>query len=393
MSEFHVRIIRVEEVLPHTNADKLEIVHVDGGYPVCVKKGDYKAGDLAAYLPIDSIVPDTEYFSFLAPQKVTMTDGTQVAWLPGTPVPEKYRRIKAKRLRGVFSMGMLVPITEIPVPRPPVVLKPGLNVQELLGVTKWEPEMEPVTWVSRKSWYDTLPWYKKLTTRLFWTRVKWFLKRGKMKGVSDNVPAPGKAQEFTDIEGYRKHKGLLIEGEEVILTEKIHGQNARFGYIDDVFYAGSHHYFKRRPEKGEPADNWWRVAKEQGLEAKMDTARQIMFCGEVAGAVQKGYDYGVPKGQLDVWFFGALDVNTGNYLDYDDFVNLATGLGLKIAPLLYRGPWHPELKAFAEGNSTLGKHLREGFVVQPEYERRDLRFGRVILKYVGEGYLIDQGKQ
>ncbi len=124
----------------------------------------------------------------------------------------------------------------------------------------------------------------------------------------------------------------------------------------------------------------------------MDTARNIMFCGEVFGAVQRGYDYGVPKGQLDVRFFGALDTTTGNYLDYDDFCNLCFGLDLKPAPLLYRGPWDPKLKELAEGFSTLGKHLREGFVVQPVKERRDTHLGRVILKYVGEGYLIDQGK-
>jgi len=53
------------------------------------------------------------------------------------------------------------------------------------------------------------------------------------------------------------------------------------------------------------------------------------------------------------------------------------------------GPWNKE-KAYelAEGSSTLdNKHVREGVVIRPVFERRHDKLGRVILKLHGEGFL------
>ena len=57
-------------------------------------------------------------------------------------------------------------------------------------------------------------------------------------------------------------------------------------------------------------------------------------------------------------------------------------------PTLYVGPWlgFDAHKDLAEGKSTIAGHVREGFVVKPTKERYADRFGRVILKLVGEGY-------
>jgi len=45
-----------------------------------------------------------------------------------------------------------------------------------------------------------------------------------------------------------------------------------------------------------------------------------------------------------------------------------------------------------EGRTTFGDaHLREGIVIRPAEERRDPEIGRVILKHVGDGYLLRSG--
>ena len=59
-------------------------------------------------------------------------------------------------------------------------------------------------------------------------------------------------------------------------------------------------------------------------------------------------------------------------------------------PLLYRGAWKLELVSLAEGKTTFpgANHVREGLVVKPVEERWDFTCGRVVLKYIGEGYLL-----
>ena len=83
----------------------------------------------------------------------------------------------------------------------------------------------------------------------------------------------------------------------------------------------------------------------------------------------------------------AADTRDAKYLDNDEMVAFVESLGVPVAPALYDGPWSSDVLALCEGASVLGGgHVREGFVVRPERERRDGRAGRVILKMVGEGY-------
>ena len=91
MSMFSVPVVRVGPYIKHENADSLSITQVLG-CPVIFKTGTYNEGDLAIYVPVDSIVDTTvPELSFLQ-----TSDKTRV-------------RIKAKKLRGVFSMGLLIP--------------------------------------------------------------------------------------------------------------------------------------------------------------------------------------------------------------------------------------------------------------------------------------------
>ena len=56
MSREHtIEVVRLGPVRPHGNADSLDITDVHGGYPCVVKRGSFSEGDLAAYVPIDSI--------------------------------------------------------------------------------------------------------------------------------------------------------------------------------------------------------------------------------------------------------------------------------------------------------------------------------------------------
>ena len=115
MSDWNPQLVVVERVEKHPDADALDISTVLGDYPVITKRDEYKVGDLTGYLPIDTIVPDKLEFYMLCPKAYEKyeEDGEVKTRMLGPKfpvgsVPEKYRVIKAKKIRGIYSQGMLI---------------------------------------------------------------------------------------------------------------------------------------------------------------------------------------------------------------------------------------------------------------------------------------------
>jgi tRNA-binding EMAP/Myf-like protein len=343
MSEFHVEVNKIKNVQKHPNADTLSVAEING-YPIIFKTGDFNENDLAVHIPIDSIVPDLPEWAFL--------NGN--------------RKIKAKRLRGIFSMGLVI--------NPKPEWKKGQNVQKELGILKYEPEPEFVKVVIPKSGFRKWIW-----------RIKKLL--GLTLNEGQNEKDPGFIPVYTDIEGFRKYRNILQIEEEVILTEKLHGQNYRFGYINDKMWVGSHHMIKRKNRK----NKWWQHIFDLNLEQRLKKYPDLVFYGESYGNVQ---DLKYGTNDIKLALFDIYDIKAKRYLDYDSFKELAKEVGLETVPELYRGPWNEDLLKLAEGQSTINgaNHVREGFVVKPVRERWDITIGRVILKMVGEGYLLRKQK-
>lgn len=328
MSEFRVEVVEIGEIRKHENADSLSIVHVHGGYPCIIKTGEFKEGDKAVYIPIDSLLPlSAPRFAFLRKDDSTAS----------------FHRLKAVLLRGTFSMGLLVPADPS--------WQVGQNVQAELGITKYEPPAP--------TQMDT-----------------------------DNEHCPFPFPTYTDIEGLRRWPDILQEGENVIITEKIHGCNALYLWHNNRLWVGSHRAMKKLN-----ADNvWWRIAFDHYLDRKLPSYPDTIFYAEVFGWVQD-LRYGARQGELFVRFFDVRDIKTLKYLHYHDFLDIADALELPTVPRLYEGSWHKDLLTLAEGPSNIitANHVREGFVVKPTTERFDDRIGRVILKQIGEGYLTRKG--
>jgi len=322
MSEFHIQVVRVGKIEKHPNADTLGLTHVYD-YPVITRLGDFQEGDLAVYVPVDAIVP---------------ADDPRWAFLDG------HRRIRARRLRGIFSMGLLTQAD------PTWVL--GQDVRKALRITKYEPP-EPMT-----------------------------------TGGEDEHD-PGYMPCYTDIEGLRRWPDILVPGEEVVISEKLHGASGRWVHRDSRLWCASHHNWKRE----NPNSIWWKVATRHGLAEKLAKRSDVGFYGEVFGQVQD-LKYGAGKNDLFVRFFDAMEIATKRYLGWQEFVDVTDELGLERVPLLFVGPWDPALRSHAEGPSTVlgAANVREGMVVRPVLERFDDRIGRVVLKIHGEGYLTREKK-
>jgi RNA ligase (TIGR02306 family) len=377
MSDWQPQVVRIEKVEKHPDADALDVCTVLGDYPVITKRDEYQVGSVTGYIPIDTIVPDVPHFHFLCPllkEKYEEVEGNDVVTkervlgpkFPVGSVPEKYRRIKAKRIRGTYSQGMLVNlmpwIVKMNLDDPPPA--PGDSIVDIMGLKKWEEEEE-----------ENLPGLKKT------------------RGTNAEKAPQGWAIPHYDIDGVRKYVDCLGDGEEIVLTEKIHGSNAGFSHDGTRLWVKSRNYYKKQDED----DMWWDVALRYDLETKLAQQPGLVFFGEVYGQV-KGfrYDTVIAEGRLmtKIRFFDVFNTKSMRYLDYNDRVKVITDLGLDAVPELYRGPWlgKEQMYPFAEGLTTLGgKHIREGWVLNTTKERYEPRLdSRMQVKLVGEAYNLQK---
>lgn len=356
-STHQVPVIEVK-LLPHDNANALSCVKVKD-YICVVATKEWKDGDLAAWVPPDSIVDITkDPFKSIA-----------------KPL------IRAKRLRGVISYGLLVPA--------PNGCAVGQNVAEELGVTHYDPEEETsASQVGNKKAKDSL-YVEQLE-----------------KSPSGNYPK-------YDVDAFLEYaRKVFLDGEAVVVTEKIHGENSRFVCVANELYAGSRNTWKRQfpvckytpdellsklkdPEKvkrviegNKSINKWWKIYDScPGLKEFCLQNSNYCVYGELYGSV-KEMKYGCKPNENK---FAAFDILApcGSFLDYQDFKNICDTYNIPRVPEFGIFNYNMEnITSLTSGKSLVGgaDHIREGIVVKPIKERWDERLGRVCLKLVSIEY-------
>ncbi len=382
----------------HPNADKLEVVKVYG-YSVCVGKGNFNHGDLGVYIPPDSIVPATETFRWVWEAKgyVPAPGGTD-------PVPEKYRRIKAKVLRGIISEGILVSLPSVGLdkkrwspngldlvdkPEEGYVIKEGDDVAEVLGITHYNPP-EPTTMdgdceqaptkIARKA--------RRPKTLKGWCRFIWHRLFPKPKIVEYEENTDLYIPNY-EVDAWQRYKSMFVKNEPVYVTEKIHGANCKFTFMNERMYVGSHYQWK----KDIPGSAFWAALRQNAWIEK--------FCRDYPGSVLYGelvptqkLKYGQKPGQYKVFGFDILYLNqvTGkrNWLSYNDVKQLGLLEPSYWVPIIAEMAYdETTIREYSEGNSLVAgaNHIREGIVIRPLLERSHPHFGRVVFKIVSPQYL------
>lgn len=378
-SEFQVRVVRIGAIEKHPNADTLGITNVEGN-PVIVKLGAFIEGQLAVYVPVDALVPTSRpEFAFLKKEGKTQ------------------HRIKATKLRGIFSMGLLVPVPREQLAQINAGLGGdefvGLNVQVALGIEKWIPVSERELEAS-----------------------------GDSKASKPRKQPKGPKLPVYGLDPYRKYSDVLKDGEQVVITEKIHGCNARFAYVDGRLWVGSHKTMRGATEHRvidwlnrlrlkaldllgiehrahlhqRAGDVWWEIARAYDMKKRLAKKPGYVLYGEIYGERVQDLTYDSPVGRK----FRAFDVYSlkeERFLDYGEFEDFCVEIGLSLSddvvPMFYWGPLNDGIrtkyrKLADTGVSELNrKQIIEGVVIKPVAERLD-RCGRVALKLVGEGYLL-----
>jgi RNA ligase (TIGR02306 family) len=360
----------------HNNADSLSIIPVYG-YTYVGRTSDWEGVKRAAYIPPDSLV-DTRRpeFAFLADK--AKDDG--------------YARIKAMKLRGVVSFGLMVPV--------PDDTELGEDWAERLGVEHYEPPLAG---------------------------------EQKSRGVSlggDEAGAPQVWAPKYDLDAFRRYHQLFKQGEPVVVTEKLDGANARYTYHDGQMHCGSRQRWLREyPDyshvtvdflKAQGCDEvkanaiidklvgkvgkrnmWWQILRDNpGIEAFCRDNPDAVLYGEIFGNVNC-IKYGLVQDR-----FAAFDIMlAGEWMSHAFLRAMAESYVFSTVPMLNREsiseifprPIEPipydfdAICELAEGKTQVpgakAGTIREGVVVSPIEERSDPHLGRVKLKVVSAAYL------
>lgn len=240
-------VVYIDDIQPIEGKDRVECAVV-GGWTIMVRKGQFKIGDPAIYFEIDSKVPETEPFDFLA---------------------QKHYKIKTQKYGKFYSQGLLMAAEDFDWEIVETAIKdnngiihtPGTDSAFLtkeLGVTYYDPADN----VRKSNGVDK---YKKMAGRhpkIFRNPiVKWFYKRdwgkkllfvffGKKK---DGRNWPNWVVK-TDEERIQNMPFILKDKGEWVVTEKIDGTSTTFtmqrnNFGKNVFYICSRNVVFDKPDK------------------------------------------------------------------------------------------------------------------------------------------------
>lgn len=317
-----VRVI--SNIQPIPNADKIELVTVDGWNVVVAKDVGHKVGDLVIYCEIDSFLPIREEFEFLRKSSYKKMGDVEGF------------RLRTVKLRGQVSQGLILPMSVLNPPDTNIYVTPfeGLDVTEMLDIVKYEPPIPAEL-------------------------------AGKVKGTfpsfipkTDEERIQNLTSEYEEWKYQSKHQFYV--------TEKLDGSSATF-YVKD----GEFGVCSRNLELLETEGNtFWKVARELDLKNKMKSlGKNISLQGELIGEGIQGNPYKL-KGQT-IRFFTGYDIDKRERIGFIHFIVMIMDMGLEYVPVINPefGFLLPdtieEMLQYAEGKSALNPDTeREGVVVR-----------------------------
>lgn len=374
-----VEVVAAKNVKNHPNADKLDILNV-GDY-ICITSRDrIKEGDLIAYIPEQSLLPD----------ELVEEMGLKGMLANGN-------RVKPKRLRGIFSQGLVYPARQ--------GWTLGQDVAEELGVKKWNPE-------------DSLKGGSKLARLL---------------GMSNEVFFAYPEDRINyDVPNFKKERlsfEQMIGGGDVVIMEKVHGSLGSFQFMTPDYIEEREKYhgevdglavsskgrlqtgvFLRKPVDGQAEDIWWNIAKSAGLielgasghwqhvcqQVTGEPVRTMKVFGEVYGHQDLKYDAGKDGAPFNVFDIYIGEYGKGRWCNWGEVDGICKMLNLKTVPVLYLGGYdYDKIMELTDGRETVSgseKHIREGVVVKAYEDSAKSMSDRAIVKSVSESYLTRGGE-
>jgi RNA ligase (TIGR02306 family) len=360
-------VATINEVKAIEGADNIEQVVV-GGWNAITRKGEFKVGDETIIATTDAVIPEN------------LSEEMGVA-----NYLRKGTRVRTVKLRGVYSECLIIPMKYLKgkVTMGDWDTKEGTDCMGFLGITKYEPPVKQIQLASGRK----IKWRDNQNFHIYY-------KFPNLKNVS----------------------GMFTEEDEVQITRKIHGTNARYGivkkgkltfwdkvkkffrfadeWIDYEYIYGSHNCEKGSDSQGFYSTDVWRtIAEAYGIKERLwnqakkysveDLGSGLVLYGEIYGAgIQKNYEYG-----LDSIKFVGFDITiNGKYLA-PETTHLVTSCELQLShvEVLYEGKWDQEIQdKFVFNNFIEGTKVpHEGIVIKHVSGER-----QKVAKVINPDYLI-----
>ncbi len=327
----------VNGISPIEGKDRIELAFFDG-WQIIVKKGEFKAGDMAVFIEIDSVLPDRPEFDFLR---------------------SKDFRIKTMKMGGVLSQGICFPMDILPTGK----YKEGQDVTEILGIKQYEKTIDREI-ISAKSVNPV----KRFLFRFRLVRRIFGGTKKEKSGFPDFITK-------TDEVRIQNIPQVLENDYTYTITEKIDGQSgtfflkrikSRLPFIKDKFDFGvcSRNVRLFKPDNS----TYWFVAKKYNIENVLKSLINnndfVAIQGECIGSNVQGNKYKVTEpdlfvfnlmsqhGKIDSIYAAAILLEFG--IKFVPHLNLTLGGGLPKSV--------NDVLSLANGKSKIGDTLREGIV-------------------------------
>ncbi len=334
MSFFGVTRETIKKILPHSNADRLEIALLKNiSFQVVVGKGQFKAGDIAVYIPIDSLVPEET------------RDLLNLNFL------QSNGKVRTIKLRGEYSQGILV---EDKYPDEE-------DLTDFFKITKYEPSEDAESVLA-----------------------------------DDLMPLPCGLTAYS-IKGTERHPTALeqVFATKVVIMEKMEGSNfsVTINYDGDIFVNSHNRSIKNKKSlfwKLAEETGGINLVRELAAELKGLRFNSITVYGEVCGPKIQRNIYKLKEST--VYYY---DIKYDNrFLDWPQAKKTFKDCGMHIVPIIQEDVLLDSLssiKNISNGESALGDMLREGIIVKPMKEEfcRKLN-SRLILKQRSPEYLANE---
>lgn len=367
-------VAEIEEIRDIPSADNL-VQAIISGWECVITKDKFDIGDKVVIAVVDAVIP----------QKLAESLGI-LGYLKHRKKTNQYT-VKAVKLRGVYSMATIIStMQEAGVTSAWAV---GDDQSVNYGITKYEEPVEQVTLTDAK---------------------------GKKVRYSKNP----NFHVYHKFPNAKNAPNMFEEGEEVVITNKLHGANWRAGivkksklslwekfkkfigiadkWIEYDFVYGSHNV-----EKGSSSqhyyssDIWKEIVDRYGIKEKLwnEVKRHkeayigdgFILYGEIYGpGIQKYYDYGFKNPQLALF-----DIKiAGDYIGHRYFTYWAEEFNIPTVGVLYEGPFSQEIVEKFQNNRFISttKTPEEGIVVKSITGDRNK-----IAKYINPAYLEFQSKK
>jgi len=356
-----VTVRKISAIESIDGADKIEKVVVDG-WNVVAQKGVHEVGKNILFFEIDSFLPESDprFESF-------MKFGTRT--FDGV----KGHKVKTVRLKGVYSQGIIMPLSEFPEITDP---QEDVDYAEVVGVVKWE-KLEVVGYNGDAK--GTFPW---------------FLRKSDQERIQNLYGKLSQTNYNTKFVGTLKMDGssltaFYVEGEKY--------QDEGFGYCsrnqqlklpEEANLIG--HLTKELPLDISTSGKFFQGAYNSDLFRKClqlhhKFGSYYAIQGELVGAgIQGNFE---KFDTYQVFAYNIFDIEKQEYVDYNTFTQMAEAVDLQICPVVYEEQCIlqeslEDILALANGTGLKAAY-REGIV----WKQID---GRLQFKSISNKYLEKQ---